>query len=247
MTPSALPDPSHTTPGHPGAPYVSRPDVGTILVSPWVVSDPAQQRAAADSVVDSWERLDRPAAMLALAVLLSTDGSRVLNYAQWTNDEDHHAFVRTQRPALVRAIDDALPGIERPGLTRYRLYDSYRAPAAGSAGGPAVGPAVGAIVTGEFETAGPEAQRVLADTIHAGLRSAATPAPGLVAAHFHLSTDGSRVLNYVEWTEFDAWEAFNGSTAAKDLADTVRALPDVTPLGPTLYRPYRSVINVPAP
>lgn len=242
-----------TTPNHPVLPDVTRPDAGTILISPWLVSDPAQQRAAADSVVDSWERLDRPAAMLTLTTLLSTDGSQVLNYAQWTNDEDHHAFVRTQRPALIRAIDDALPGIERPGLTRYRLHDSYRAdtgaatatpaPSAPAASDP--GPTVGAIVTVEFETDGPEAQRLLADTVIAGLRE--SPVPGLLAAHFHVSTDGSRVLNYAEWTTLDAWRTFiTGSTSAS-LAATIAALPGVRPVGPTPYHPYRSVVNVPAP
>ncbi|MFE6779428.1 antibiotic biosynthesis monooxygenase [Streptomyces sp. NPDC057702] len=235
----------------PPLPDVTRPDAGTILVSPWLVSDPAFQRAAADSLVDSWEAMERPDAMLTLTTLLSTDGGRVLNYAQWTNDEDHHAFVRTRRPALVRAIDDALPGIERPGLTRYRLYDSYRAPAdvpapgAGTPTGPAARAVVEAVVTGEFETDGPTEQRRLADLVIAGLRE--SPVPDLVAAHFHLSLDGLRVLNYAEWASHDGWRSFAGSGTAQALADAVNALPGIRPLGPTPYDPYRAVVNVPAP
>ncbi|GAA4683552.1 antibiotic biosynthesis monooxygenase [Streptomyces youssoufiensis] len=234
-------------PSHPVTlPDVARPDAGTILTSRWVVSDPAHQRPAADSVVDSWERLDRPDAMLTLTTFLSTDGGHVLNYAQWTNDEAHHTFVRTQRPALVRAIDAELPGIERPGLTRYRLHDSYRAPATDSAGQD-TGPAeeVGAVVTVGFETNGPDAQRRLADEVIAGLRE--HPVPGLLAAHFHLSTDGTEVLNYAEWTTLDAWRAFTQGSTSQALAETVAALPGVRPLGPTPYLPYRGVVNVPAP
>ncbi|WP_217196668.1 antibiotic biosynthesis monooxygenase [Streptomyces buecherae] len=235
-------------PSHPVTlPDVTRPDAGTILTSRWVVSDPAHQRPAADSVVDSWERLDRPDAMLTLTTFLSTDGGHVLNYAQWTNDEDHHTFVRTQRPALVRAIDEELPGIERPGLTRYRLHDSYRAPTTDGATDQDTGPAkqVGAVVTGEFETDGADAQRRLADEVIAGLRE--HPVPGLLAAHFHLSADGAGVLNYAEWTTLDAWHAFTQGSTLRGLAEIVESLPGVRPLGSTTYLPYRSVVNVPAP
>ncbi|MFD4998205.1 antibiotic biosynthesis monooxygenase [Streptomyces buecherae] len=236
------------SPSHPVTlPDVTRPDAGTILASRWVVSDPAHQRPAADSVVDSWEQLDRPDAMLTLTTFLSTDGEHVLNYAQWTNDEDHHTFVRTQRPALVRAIDEELPGIERPGLTRYRLHDSYHAPTTDGAAGQDTGPAeeVGAVVTVGFETDGPDAQRRLADEVIAGLRE--HPVPGLLAAHFHLGTDGTEVLNYAEWTTLDAWRAFTQGSTSQALAKTVAALPGVRPLGPTPYLPYRGVVNVPAP
>ncbi|WEV25427.1 antibiotic biosynthesis monooxygenase [Streptomyces sp. 71268] len=226
------------TPFHPVTlPDITRPDAGTILASRWVVSDPAHQRPAADSVIDSWEQLDRPDAMLTLTTYLSTDGGHVLNYAQWTNDEDHHTFVRTQRPALIRAIDEELPGIERPGLTRYRLHDSYRAPTGGAE--------VGAVVTVKFETDGLDAQRRLADTVIAGLRE--HPVPGMVAAHFHLSTDGTEVLNYAEWTTLDAWRAFTRGGTSRALAETIAALPGVRPLGLTPYLPYRGVVNVPAP
>ncbi|MBB5936904.1 antibiotic biosynthesis monooxygenase [Streptomyces zagrosensis] len=224
-------------------PHVTRPDAGTILISPWVVSDPAHQRPAADSVVDSWERLDRPAAMLSLTTFLSEDGGHVLNYAQWTNDADHLTFVRTQRPALVRTIDDELPGIERPGLTRYRLHDSYLAPADDSASG--TDSPTGAVVTVDFETDGPTAQHLLTDTVVTGLRE--NPVPGLIAAHFHASTDGTRVLNYAEWTTLDAWRDFTRSTTSHNLAKTIATLPGIHPLGPTPYQPYRSVVNVPAP
>ncbi len=226
------------TPSHPVTLHdVTRPDAGTILVSRWVVNDPAYQRPAVDSVVDSWERLERPDAMLTLTTYLSTDGGHVLNYAQWTNDDDHHTFVRAQRPPLIRAIDEELPGIERPGLTRYRLHDSYRAPAGG--------PEVGAVVTVGFETDGPDAQRRLADTVITGLRE--HPVPGLVAAHFHLSTDGTEVLNYAEWTTLDAWHASTQGSTLRGLAEIVESLPDIRPLGSTTYLPYSGVVNVPAP
>lgn len=30
------------------------------------------------------------------------------------------------------------------------------------------------------------------------------PMPGSIAAHFHISTDGTRLFNYAEWTDAQA-------------------------------------------
>ncbi|MFF0623565.1 antibiotic biosynthesis monooxygenase [Streptomyces sp. NPDC004296] len=238
----------------PGFPDVRRPDAGTVLISPWVVPAARFQRTAADAVLAAWEEQERPAAMLALTTFLSTDGGHVLNYAQWTHDAAHRAWARTHRPAAIAPVDEAIPGIRRPGLIRYRRYRSH------VAGERAIRtPAF--LVTPTFATTGPQAQRALADTVLR--RLAEEPVPGLLGAHFHLSQDGGRVLNYGEWADASAWRAFAAGAASAGIRAAIGALPGVAP-APAMpaddtgagtpgvpdvpaYVLHRSLVNVPPP
>ncbi|MFE0379987.1 antibiotic biosynthesis monooxygenase [Streptomyces inhibens] len=239
-------------------PDIRRDDAGTVLISPWIVPDASFQRPAADSVLAEWEHRQRPDAMLSLTAFLSTDGSHVLHYAQWTDDDAHREWGRTRRPAVVGRIDAAIPGIRRPGLVRYRRYRSYvpQRP---------VGRRPALLVTPAFATAGADAQRALADTVVDLLTR--EQVPGLLGAHFHLSQDGERVLNVAEWTDTSAWREFVDRGASARLRAAVDALKGVTPApavpaepatatdpgGPEApqlpavprYQLYKSLINIP--
>ncbi|RKT85520.1 Antibiotic biosynthesis monooxygenase [Saccharopolyspora antimicrobica] len=178
-------------PDHIVLPEITRTDVGTILVSPWLVGTPERQRAAVDATIAEWKAAPWPEAFLSLNCFVSLDGETVLNYAQWTDDEAHREFVRTYRPTLVRGIDEVVPGIERPGLVRYRLRGSVIADGPG-------GEVVAVFVS---DADGPEhAERLVAEA-QARLGTPPDLPPGLRAAHFHVSTDGSRVLVYEEWAD----------------------------------------------
>ncbi len=172
-------------------PDLTRSDVGTILVSPWLVGTPERQRAAVDSTIAEWSDLRWPDAFLSLNCFLNAAGDTVLNYAQWTSDEAHREFMRTQRPALVREIDAAVADIERPGVVRYRLYRSK------IAADPAPSGSV-VVVTADFD--GPERARPWADTALRALEE------DPVSAHFHVSLDGTRVLVYAEGADDSAWQ-----------------------------------------
>lgn len=171
-------------------PDITRSDVGTILVSPWIVGTPKRQRDAVDATIAEWKVAPWPQAFLSLNCFVSGDGATVLNYAQWTDDDAHREFVRTYRPTLVRGIDDAVPGIERPGLVRYRLHGSVVAP--DHRHGELV-----AVLT--YDTLDVQQARQLADDARG--RIAPELPPGLLAAHFHISVDGTRVLIYEEWAD----------------------------------------------
>ncbi|MFI7098033.1 antibiotic biosynthesis monooxygenase [Streptomyces sp. NPDC050161] len=223
-------------------PDVRRADAGTALISSWIVPDPAVQTAAADAVIAAWDGQERPDAMLSLTAFLSADGSHVLHYAQWTDDEAHLAWARARRAAAISPIDEAIPGIRRPGLVRYRRHRSHL-PAVASGGAPAL------LVTPTFGTSGPDTQRVLADTVLDVLADAQVP--GLLGAHFHLSQDGSRVLNYAEWESSSAWRAFADGSVSARLAGIIAGLPGVTitnaSSGPPHYRLHHSLVNVAPP
>ncbi|OPC83504.1 hypothetical protein B4N89_23495 [Embleya scabrispora] len=210
-------------------PEVRRADVGTILVSPWIVGTPERQRAAAEATLGEWEGVPWPDGFLTLSCLLSVDGGRVLNYAQWTNDEDHRAFVRTTRPGMVRNIDEVVPGIERPGLIRYRLVGS--AARSELPGEPVL------VEVEEIEADDAPAARRWVERALAAADDGRAPVPGRVATHVHLDLGGTRGLAYTEWVDERAYEAFRAVPASTPAP----APSDVRPLGTRAYRPYGSL------
>lgn len=171
-----------------------RPAAGTALISEWHTGTAERSRTAADAVMEEWAAARTPAGRLAQHVFLSTDGRRLLFYAQWTSDEDHLAWARAHRTGTVSRIDTLVPGIERPGLVRTRL--------AGSVVHDAERPAGLFVVT----TTAPEAAE-----------AAVTPAPGLLAVHIHLTSDGEQAKVIAEWSDIAAHRA-----AAREKADCRR-------------------------
>lgn len=73
-----------------------RPDVGTILVSPWIMGTPQRQRDAVDASIAKWKIVLWPHTFLSLNCFVSADGAAEMNYAQWTDDA-HREFARTYR------------------------------------------------------------------------------------------------------------------------------------------------------
>ncbi|MGH4029198.1 antibiotic biosynthesis monooxygenase [Actinomycetota bacterium Odt1-20B] len=159
------------------------PAAGTALVSEWRTGTDERSRAAADAMIEEWAAAEAPTARLAQHLFLSTDGAGLLFYAQWTSDEEHLAWARAHRAAVVSRVDTLVPGIERPGLNRTRLRRSVVHDAESPCGAFVVTKAAGDI------------EGLLA------------PAPGLLAAHVHLTADGERAIVFAEWTDTDAHEA----------------------------------------
>ncbi|MYW02582.1 antibiotic biosynthesis monooxygenase [Streptomyces sp. SID3343] len=218
-------------------PDATRSDAGTVLVSSWVVGTAERQRIAADLMLDEWEARQRPDALLSLNAFLSLDGGHILYYAQWTNDEDHLTWVRNGRAEAVSRVDSVIPGIERPGLTRYQPPHTVVPVGTGDASR-----RPGFVVAITFRTESPAAQRALTNAIAARLRT--QPIPGLIAAHVHDDRSGDRVLNWAEWADEQSWRAFVAGPVSAELAQAIEDLPGVTPLGGVPYRLHRSLVNV---
>lgn len=183
-------------------PPIPRPDVGLVLSSQWRLPTRESQQAAADAAMDAWKHVPWPAGLLSYSCLLSDDGTTVTHYSQWTGDEAHQAFRRNDPPERVQRILAAVPGIERQGVFAYRPFRSV------VPGGPQRRP--GCIVTVDisFEGPDPERQQRWVETVLKALAAGNGAPPGLLAAHFHLSTDGTRVLNLAEWTDAAAHGEF---------------------------------------
>ncbi|MFH8801018.1 antibiotic biosynthesis monooxygenase [Streptomyces sp. NPDC017936] len=176
-------------------PDLGLPDVRAPFFSTWRVGTPERQRQAVEAIARTWERRPWPTGDLrSYHLYTGHDGSTLLHHSQWASEAAYEAFVKTHRQERVDEIDTAVPGIERLHLGRYRYYrgDTRR-------NGTAPVPGCIVIVDIEFEGPDPERQRAWVDAVFEALASEPEPHPGGISAHFHLSTDGTRVLNYAEW------------------------------------------------
>ncbi|KPI12916.1 Antibiotic biosynthesis monooxygenase [Actinobacteria bacterium OK074] len=180
-------------------PDLADPRIGAPLFSTWRVGTPLRQRKTVEAVAATWERRPWPADdLLGYHVYTGHDASTLLHYSQWTSEQAYEAFVKVRRQERVDEIDTAVPGIERVGLARYRRYRS------GVREGEVRVPGCIVVVDIEFEGPDPDRQRAWVDAVFEALASEPTPHPGGISAHFHLSTDGTRVLNYAEWESAQA-------------------------------------------
>lgn len=187
-------------------PDPTRPGVGAVFVSTWDVGTPERQRAAAAAVADAWAKRPWPTpGPLTYSVYAGTDGRTLLHYSQWPDEEAYDGFVRDHRSDRNGEVDAAVPGIERLALYRTRLHRSLYGGREGGARRPAPGCVV--LVNVEFDGPDEERQRDWVDTVARALeadRPGEILPPGGISAHFHLSTDGTRVLNYAEWESVQA-------------------------------------------
>lgn len=173
-------------------PDFARAGVGAVKASTWRVGTPERQRAAVDAIAGAWQSRDWPAAaLLSYTVLAGTDGDALFHYSQWANEAAYEEFFRTSRDDRNAEVDAAVPGIVRVGLDGYRPYRS-----AGAAGAT---PGCVVVVEAGFDPAVPDAARAFVDLVLDAQATDPAPAARCLSGNFHLSPDGTRMLNYAEW------------------------------------------------
>ncbi|MFH8566969.1 antibiotic biosynthesis monooxygenase [Streptomyces sp. NPDC017993] len=220
-------------------PEIRRPDSGLVLISEWDAESPEGQRAVQDGVARAWEETPLPAGFLSRVLFAGTDGRSVLDYAQWTTDAAHREFVRREEAGLRERVAAALDGVGgdgEAGYGRFRLYRSLLPEG--------VAPAPGCVVRVAFRTAGEGAARQLVDGLM-DMFDGWQSGTGGIASHFHLSEDGTRVVNYSEWTDAESHERVavaklgSGGPVMRLLA----SLPGVEPLGFRRYTAPRGLVR----
>ncbi|MDN0194999.1 antibiotic biosynthesis monooxygenase [Streptomyces sp. S.PNR 29] len=183
-------------------PELIRPEAGLTLFSTWRVGTPERQREAVDAIAATWERGPWPVrGGLGYYVYAGHDGTTLLHHSQWRRAEDFEGYVKTQRQERVDEIDTAVPGIERVRLDRYRRYRSHE-----RAVGDTRVPGLIVTVRIDFEEGASGRRREWVDLVLAALAADPEGHRGLVSAHFHLSDDGTHVLNYAEWESAEAYD-----------------------------------------
>ncbi|MFK3983364.1 monooxygenase [Micromonospora sp. NPDC050397] len=216
-------------------PDLTRTDVGVALSSEWVLGTPERQRAAAEATVAAWRDEPWPAGLLSYAIYLDTDGELLRHYSQWTDDAAVDAFVPAGRESR---IDAEVPGIERRDLARYQVYRGNRADD---------GPAPGAMVAVRVDTDGADRSRRWVDAVFEALAADERLPAGGIGGFFHISADGTRVLNYAEWTSPEAHlaalAANRDGISSGPLWDRVRTMDGVRPVGVRRYRLHRTLTD----
>lgn len=207
------------------APDINREDARAIFMSHWYVAGADQGRAVLNEIADAWEGVSRPADVLSFSCYLSTgsDHFTVMTYVQCTRPDSYRPFVHGLPTAAARVEP-----------VEYRLHSSVLlAPDASAAA---------AVVVASFDVDGPERQRHIISSVTENIeKSPRTEQTGLIASHFHVSLDGTRVINFAEWTSDEEHIAFlEGATRHRSLrlaTDT----PGVRPIGFTRYHLYRAI------
>lgn len=224
---------------HDELPDIARSDAGIIYISEWKMDTPMQQQAAADVNMVAWEKTQWPEGLLSHSCFISSSDNTLLHYSQWTGEEAYIRFFQTSRDSRVASIDELVPGIERVAIEKYSLHHSiYTDPEQKAS----------CIVVVDLEFENPALSTQWIKAISDALASKPEPPAGLIAAHFHISTDGKRVINYAEWKDEashnEATGAGNGMDISKDTsAEWHRVLhfPGMHSKGFKRYPAFRSI------
>ncbi|OUC97533.1 antibiotic biosynthesis monooxygenase [Streptomyces swartbergensis] len=212
-------------------PDLTDPGIGAPFFSTWRVGTAERQRQTVEAIGRTWERRPWPADdLLGYHVYAGHDGSTLMHYSQWSDEQGYEAFVKVHRQERVDEVDTAVPGIERVGLGRYRRYRS-RERTVGDVREP------GLIVTVrvDFEEGAGERREEWVDLVLKALGDDPEGNAGLISAHFHLSTDGGHVLNYAEWESDQAYDEALAAPAT-DMWKRVRTYPGVKGSSGSRYR-----------
>lgn len=200
-------------------PDLTRLDSQLVLAGLWTAGTPATQHAAADAALARWEQQPLPAAALSHTCLLGDDGAAIFHYSQWADEEG------VEELPVIR-------GIVADSFTKYRLYRTMTAASAVASG-------CVVIVSVTFD--GPDEKRLRrwVDAVFDAVAADPATAGGL-AGHFHVSVDGTRVLNFAEWTDAVSHQrALDRVPGPK--WQSVREFPGIVSADVKRFRPYRSV------
>ncbi|OXM51944.1 antibiotic biosynthesis monooxygenase [Amycolatopsis alba] len=130
------------------------------------------------------------------------------------------------------AAEDAIQG------PAFRLYRGQRGEGT---------PGCLVIVSVEFEGPDERRQRDWIDLVFEALDSEPARPEGGISGYFHVSTDGTRVLNYAEWTSAEAHLAALAAPGANGIGTTdawkkVQAYPGMSGGSVKRYRPVFSAV-----
>ncbi|MDX8036025.1 nitroreductase family deazaflavin-dependent oxidoreductase [Lentzea sp. BCCO 10_0856] len=180
-------------------------------------------------IFDELERKPWPDGLISVSTYAATDGETALTYTQWAAGATGREF---------------LSGLTGAEPVEYRLYRS------GTRENPPV-PGCVVVVSVEFDGPDPQRQRRWVDTVFDALAGETDPPPGGISGHFHVSTDGTKVLNYAEWTDEQAHRdalarSGQGTVGTSPGWQRVQAFPGVRNSGFRRHHLARSVSVAPS-
>lgn len=90
-------------------------------------------------------------------------------------------------------------------------------------------------------TVEPKQQQELVDAIVGEVERWVRHRPGFVSSNFHKSLDGTRVVNYAQWTTSDAWQAFTQDSESAVLRQKIESVGKEISGDGHSYEVYRSI------
>lgn len=217
-------------------PDFEHPSVGAAMLSEWNVGPIDQQRAAVDAAVAHLTGLPWPEGLISRTFGVTEEAGTVLDYAQWSSAAAHRGFRDTEQSGLLAAVRRVAPDAELPEPTSYYLHRG------GSSGDPERQP--GAVIAIHIETGDVERSRAWIDAVHDALAADPAPNPAGLSGYFHISTDGTKVLNYTEWESAQAHRDHLAGADPDRISPQwrrVHTMPGVTFPGLTRYFPHNGL------
>ncbi|MEV4659272.1 antibiotic biosynthesis monooxygenase [Micromonospora sp. NPDC049301] len=103
-------------------------------------------------------------------------------------------------------------------------------------------PEAGFIAIVTLRTDGPETQRQLLDLLVRDVEEWVRHCPGFISANYHFSIDGTRLVNYAQWTSEEAYrESFKSNPRAGALRQALAGMPGVQGPEMVAYTLRRSI------
>ena len=155
---------------------------------------PEQQQELIEAIEEFLETVKTQPGFVSANLHKSIDGVKVANYAQWTNLEAFEAF---RNNTAVQAKAAKLFEFDTPDSHVYEIVASES-----KVGTPEIKPREYVVHFAEFSMQ-PENQPKMVELAKEHLKPAMEQ-PGLISATFHRSLDGTRVINYGQWTNQEA-------------------------------------------
>ncbi|MGJ5816434.1 antibiotic biosynthesis monooxygenase family protein [Paludibaculum fermentans] len=200
--------PTQVTPS-PLRPNLMRPECGVVVVSEWSVGSPERQAAAIGAFAEAWSAGPSPTGLLTCNLLKNNDGRGIVAYGQWIAEQHYFDAIESHIRPRLDLVDLAVPGILRNPPVFYHLQRSRIRDTAAY-------PGCVVLVTFEFENPDQERQKQFVRTVFQTVDAMSEHPAGALGGHFHVSTDGLRVLNYAEWASAeDHRQAIEGTGPGK--------------------------------
>jgi hypothetical protein len=198
------------------------------------------QRVGADALIDAWDHLPWPNGFISISTALGTDGASVHHYSQWRDQAKFDAFIADGTINPAPYIVERAPNMTMTTPVQYTLYRSERDPSDAE---------TGCLAFIEIEFDGPDEQRqhdwvnAVFDALRHDAETGLLP-PGGLAAHFHVSLDGRRILNVAEWESEEAHIAALNRGGGRSLGSgghwgRVQKWPGLLGFDVRRYVPYR--------
>jgi quinol monooxygenase YgiN len=151
---------------------------------------PEQQQELIDTIEEFLEIVRLQPGFVSANLHKSTDGVKVANYAQWQNMEAYEAF---RNNAEVQAKAEKLRQFDTPDSHVYEIVASES-----KVGIPEIKQGEYVVHFAEFSMP-PANQPKMVELAKEHVKPAMEQ-PGLISATFHRSLDGTRVINYGQWS-----------------------------------------------